>query len=258
MKMNTLFKFMLFVSFFTLTNQVEAQSWLKKLNKSIDNGLRAVDKGLNDVEKGLDAADKVLNTPSTQDSTQTVQDSTKATQVIHWDSIPVYSMTKVNEVDSLGQPVLNEDGTQKFRVFLQDQFGNIRSAEAVKAQQRKLWTAIGNITAKVGLGAIAGGALKGDLEGAAKGAAAGAVLSVTDIEMAILQKKSLNQQKKLLKEYQNKFNEEGYPKDAKVDLSKYKDFGLTDENTLTKSSEDIKNMCKSGEFNTTDDSAWDF
>lgn len=253
MKINTLFKLMLFVSFFTLAHQVEAQSWLKKLNKSIDKGLRAVDKGLNDVEKGLDSADKALNNPApaTKDSTQTQKS-------IKWDSIPVYTMAKVNEVDADGKPLLNEDGTQKFRVFLKDQFGNIRSAEAVKAQQKKLWTAIGNITAKVGIGALAGGALEGDVEGAAKGAAVGAVASLQDIEMAIRQKKSLNQQKILLKEYQNKFNEEGFPKDAKVDLSKYKDFGLTEENTLTKSSEEIKTMCNSGEFNTTDDSAWDF
>ncbi len=258
MKVNTLFKLLLAFVLLTFANQAEAQSWLKKLNKSIDKGLRAVDKGLNEVDKGLTVADEILNAPAIQDSTQTAQDSTQTTQTIHWDSIPVYTMTKVNEIDSLGQPVLNKDGTQKFRVFLQDQFGNIRSAEAVKAQQKKLWSAIGNITAKVGIGAIAGGALKGDLEGAAKGAAVGAVASVADIEMAVLQKKSLNQQKKLLKEYQNKFNEEGYPKDAKVDLSKYKDFGLTEENTLTKSSEDIKAMCESGEYNTTDDSAWEF
>ena len=252
MKANTLFKLFLAFSLLTFSGQADAQSLLKKLNKSIDKGLKAVDKGLEEVDKGLNTADQVSNAPAT------TQDSTMQTKSIKWDSIPVYSMTKVNEVDSLGQPLLNSDGTQKFRVFLQDQFGNIRSAEAVKAQQDKLWTAIANITAKVGIGAIAGGALKGDLEGAAKGAAAGAILSAEDIEMAVLQKKSLNQQKKLLKEYQNKFNEEGYPKDAKVDLSKYKDFGLTEENTLTKSSEDIKAMCESGDYNTTDDSAWDF
>ena len=255
MKANTLFKLLLTFALLSFTNQADAQKWLKKLEKGIDNTIKTVDKGLNEVDKGLATVEEAINSTATQDSTQNAQ---TAQSVIHWDSIPVYSMTKVNEVDSLGQPVLNEDGTQKFRVFLQDQFGNIRSAEAVKAQQKKLWTSIGNITTKVGGGAIVGGLLKGDGKGAGKGAVAGLLLSAEDIEMAILQKKSLDKQKALLKEYQNKFNEEGYPKAAKVDLSKYKDFGLTEENTLTKSSEDIKAMCESGEYNTTDDSAWEF
>ena len=233
MKVNTLFKF--FFAFFLLTfsSQADAQNLLNELNKNID--LNAVDL-------------KTL---------VTTLDNTAQTKSIQWDSIPVYSMTKINEVDSLGQPLLNSDGTQKFRVFLQDQFGNIRSAEAVKAQQNKLWIAIRNITAKVSIASVSVETLDDNLEGAAKGAA-GLIFSGSDMEMAVLQKKSLKRQKKLLKEYQNKFNEEGYPKDAKVDLSKYKDFGLTEENTLTKSSEDIKAMCESGDYNTTDDSAWDF
>ena len=250
MKTNTFFKFLLVIALFAFANQVEAQSFLKKLNKAVDKGLSAVDKGLNAAETGINAADAIVNAePDT---------TAQAERKIYWDSIPVYSMVRVNEVDTVGNPVLNEDGTQKFRVFLKDQFGNIRSAEAVKAQQKKLNEAVLAITGKVGIGAIAGGVLKGDLKGAAAGAAVGALTSAEDIEMAIRQKKSLQQQKKLLEVYKNKFNEEGYPKDAKVDLSKYKDFGLTEENTLSKSTEDIKTLCKGESFNTTDDSAWDF
>ena len=51
MKVNTLFKLLLAFVLLTFANQAEAQSWLKKLNKSIDKGLRAVDKGLNEVER---------------------------------------------------------------------------------------------------------------------------------------------------------------------------------------------------------------
>ena len=56
MKVNTLFKLLLAFVLLTFANQAEAQSWLKKLNKSIDKGLRAVDKGLNEVDKGLTVA----------------------------------------------------------------------------------------------------------------------------------------------------------------------------------------------------------
>lgn len=249
MKTKTIIKLLLAVCLLSYSNQVEAQGFLKKLSKAVDKGLDAVDKGLDATSEGLDAADKVLNTTN---STQT--DSTKK---INWDAIPVYSFQKIYEKDGNGQPVLNEDGTQVFRVLIKDQNGNLRSAEAVKAQQKKIWNAIIAITGKVGIGALAGGALKGDLKGAAVGAAVGAVASADDIKMALAQKKSLSEQKKLIEEYEDKFNEEGLPKDAKVDISKIdKDFGLTEENSLSKSTEEIKGLMAGEDYNTTED-AWD-
>ena len=246
MKTNTFIKLLLAFTLLTFTNQVDAQGFLKKLSKAVDKGLSAVDKGLDGVDKGLNAIDKA-----------TSADTTK-TKKIKWDAIPVYSFQKVYEKDSNGQPLLNEDGTQVFRVLTKDQNGNQRSVEAVKAQQKKIWEAVIAITAKVGIGAIAGGALKGDLKGAAIGAATGAVASADDIKMALAQKKSLSEQKKLIEEYENKFNEEGYPKDAKVDVAALdKDFGLTEENTLSMSTEEIKNIIKGDEYNTTNDDAGD-
>ena len=99
--------------------------------------------------------------------------------------------------------------------------------------------------------------MNGDVEGAVAGAAAGAVASADDIKMAIAQKKSLNQQKKLLKAYEDNFTDEGVPVDAKADLSKIKNLDLTEENSLSMSSEELKKELESEAFNTTDDSAWD-
>ena len=93
--------------------------------------------------------------------------------------------------------------------------------------------------------------------GAVAGAAVGAVASADDIKMAVAQKKSLNQQKKLLKAYEENFTDEGVPVDAKADLSKIKNLDLAEDNSLSMSSEELKKELESEAFNTTDDSAWD-
>ncbi len=250
MKKNTLVKLLIAISLLTFSCNAEAQGFLKKLSKAVDKGLNAVDKGLDAADKGLDAADKALNATSTTSS-----DSTKK---IKWEAIPIYKPQKISIVDTNGQPVINEDGTQKFRMVLVDQFGKERSQTAVKEQNKKLWSAVGAIAGKVGIGAIAGGALKGDLKGAAVGAATGALASADDIKMAVAMKKTLKQQKKLLEQMGKDFNEEGEPKDAKVDTSSYKDYGLTEDNTVSKTAEELKTLIDSPEYNSTDDSAWEF
>lgn len=223
------------VLLFTVSTQVSAQGFLKKISNAVE---------------------KVAATPVKEsDTTDTaVADSTAK---IKWDAIPVYTLQQVIVTDAAGQPLLNEDGTSQIRVFLIDQFGNRRSKEAVKAQQKKLWEAVGKIAGKVGGGALVGGLLTGDVEGAVAGAATGAIASADDIEMALAQKKSLKQQKKLLEVYEKNFTDEGVPVDAKADLSKIKDLNLSEENTITQTAEEIKKELESEDFNTTDDTAWE-
>lgn len=245
--MKTAIKLLALVAMFSVGTEVSAQGFLKKLEKAANKTLSATDKVLDGADKALDATDAVLGETTPADSTKK----------INWEAIPVYHTQKITETDANGQPLLNEDGTPKVRVFLVDQFGNKRSKEAVKAQQKKLWAAVGAIAGKVGIGAVAGGLLKGDVEGAVAGAAAGAVASADDIKMAVAQKKSLNQQKKLLKAYEENFTDEGVPVDAKADLSKIKNLDLAEDNSLSMSSEELKKELESEAFNTTDDSAWD-
>lgn len=232
--MKKIFKLLFVVALLATSCQISAQSFLKKLSK-----------GVKDTAKELSGT--VTKSDAAADSTMKIK----------WDAIPVYTAQQINVTDANGQPLLNEDGTPQVRVFLVDQFGNKRSKEAVKAQQKKLWEAVGKIAGKVGLGAIAGGALSGDVEGALVGAATGAVASADDIKMAVAQKKSLKQQKKLLEAYEKNFTDEGIPVDAKADLSKIKDLDLDEKNTLSMNAEDIKKEVESENFNTTDDTAWE-
>ena len=197
-------------------------------------------------------------------------DTTKAAKDIKWNDIPVYTAQKVLVTDEAGNPVLNEDGTQLYRVFLVDQFGNKRSKEAVKAQQAKLNKAIGNILLSTGVGAGVGAAagrtigkeLGSKTAGTILGALAGAVVGITssksDIEMAKKQRESLKQQKALLEAYAKTFSDEGKPVDAKVDLSQVEGLDLKEDNTLTMAAADIKKELESSDFSTTDDSAFDF
>ena len=197
-------------------------------------------------------------------------DTTKAAKDIKWNDIPVYTAQKVMVTDEAGNPVLNEDGTQQYRVFLVDQFGNKRSKEAVKAQQAKLNKAIGNILLSTGVGAGVGAAagrtigkeLGSKTAGTILGALAGAVVGITssksDIEMAKKQRESLKQQKALLEAYAKTFSDEGKPVDAKVDLSQVEGLDLKEDNTLTMAAADIKKELESSDFSTTDDSAFDF
>ncbi len=211
-------------------NQASAQGFLNKLKKGAEKATSAV--------KSVTDATGVTQNEATD--TATVQ--------VDWSNIPVYTAQQVNVVDSVGNPVLNEDGTPQIRVFLVDQNGNKRSAEAVKAQNKALLKAAGMVLAKVGGGALIGGLAKGGT-GAAIGAATGALASIGDINTIRKQKKSLDQQKKLLKAYSQNFTDEGVPVDAAADLSKVKDLNLTNEATSTLSEAEIAALTADPKFN---------
>lgn len=150
---------------------------------------------------------KMLNTATG------VVDASKDILKINYDSIPTYTIKEIKDGTK------NADGTENISYFLVDQNGNIRSAEAVKAQHQQLNKAVGAIIAKVGLGAAIGGVTKGK-DGAVVGAATGAVASIGDISQARKLKKSLAAQKKLIADYEKNFTKEGKPVSAQVDVSK--------------------------------------
>ena len=175
---------------------------------------------------------------------------------INWDNIPVFHAEETVVVDAKGNPVLNQDGTQQVRVFLVDQNGNKRSAESVKAQIKAINKSIGMILAKVG-GGTAIGALVGGGEGAAAGAAAGALASIGDIKNAKAQKKSLNQQKKLLAAYEKNFTAEGVPVNAQVDVSNLADLDLKPETKKSATAEQVMQELANADFQTSDTSAWE-
>lgn len=214
---------------FTTNSTVNAQGLLGKLKKG---------------------ADKVTETAAE------VTGNGIETKKINWDKIPVFHAEETVIVDAKGNPVLNQDGTQQVRVFLVDQNGNKRSAESVKAQIKAINKSIGMILAKVGGGAAVG-ALAGGGKGAAAGAAAGALASIDDIKNATAQKKSLNQQKKLLATYEKNFTAEGVPVNAHVDVSNLANLDLKPETKKSATAEQVMQELANADFNTDDTSAWE-
>lgn len=189
---------------------------------------------------------------------------------IQWSSIPRYSVVKCIETDSItGEALKNEDGTVKYRMLLVDQFGNIRSAESVAAQQAKVKQAVSFILTKVAAGSLIGifagmaqvdkdEMLAGALAGGAVGAGAGLIASSDDIKQARIWKKVLKQQEKLLKAYRKNYNEEGVPRDASVDPSRIRNLDFNEENTVSVRTDEIKKEVESSNFSTSDNSAFDF
>ena len=103
---------------FVANAQVSAQGFLKKLTKKASS-----------VAAG--------NSTAAADTTST--DSVKA---LKWDEIPIYEIKEVVAKNSDGSVALYEDGTPMKSYQLVDQNGNVRSAAAVKEQQKKINKAI--------------------------------------------------------------------------------------------------------------------
>ena len=212
----------------------------------------------------LDNLKKVTDKVAEKSKKIVRKSNTTSTAIINWDNIPVFHAEETVIVDAKGNPVLNQDGTQQVRVFLVDQNGNKRSAESVKAQIKAINKSIGLILAKVGGGTVIGalvGGRKGDRKGAAAGAVAGAVAgtlaSIGDIKNAKAQKKSLNQQKKLLAAYEKNFTAEGVPVNAQVDVSNLADLDLKPETKRSATAEQVMQELANADFHTSDTSAWE-
>jgi hypothetical protein len=222
---------------FLASSSVSAQGFLKKLTKK---------------------AEQLTSTSADSANTDTA-----SVKPLKWDKIPIYHAEKRAVTNADGTPMKNEDGTPMYRVLLVDQFNNVRSAEAVKEQHKKLNKAIGNILLKVGGGAalgVAGGLLAskgkagGGIIGGVAGAAAGLALSAKDIKAAKEQKKSLKAQEELIAKYQENFTSEGTPVNASVDVSKIE--GLDIREGVSMTAEALKTELQGESFNSSDDSAW--
>lgn len=200
------------------STQVEAQGFLKKLAKT--------------------ATETVTETASTA---ATDAATTSATSSLNLEAIPTFSVQKLTVKDAK-----NADGTAVYQYRIVDQNGKPWSEEQASNISKSINKAILAIAAKVGVSAGIG-ALKGGLGGAAAGALAGGLLSLDDAKKLIKMKKIQSQQKKLLEEYQKNFDEEGAPRDASVDTSKIAGVDITENTTLSMTTEEIKKALASTE-----------
>ena len=208
-----------------MSQTVSAQGFLKKLKQSAEQTL---------VTKSDEGS---------KETTDSVADKLKESD------FPAYTMKKFYETDENGNRLKNEDGTDKYRVFLVDKEGNKVSAEVVAAQSKQINEAIISIAAKVATSAGVG-ALTGKGKGALIGVAVGLGLSVNDIMLVVKLKKNAMKQKKALELYQKTFDENGNPIAANVDPKTLKDLDITDKNSTSESTEKIKQDMASAGYTT--------
>lgn len=236
--MKTLFtKIVLATMLFGFCGTASAQKWLQKLEKATEKVSTVTD-----------------NLATAADSAIVASDA----DVFCWDSIPQYHAEKILLTDEEGNVIKNEDGTDCYRVFLVDQYGNKRSTSAVEAQQKQLRGQIGQITKKVGKGAAVGAfakiasgkSSKSDIaKGAVTGALTGALASLGNMENVKNISSSLKEQKALVEAYSQNFTEEGEPVDASVDPESIEDLGLKDTTTLSQTAASVQAELESEEFN---------
>ena len=221
------------------SSQVSAQGFLKKLAKVAATA----------------SSNSNSNSAASAASALTGSESNDSVKALKWDQVPKYEPVVIDVTNEDGTPALNEDGSPQKKVLFQDQFGNYRSTEAVQAQNKAIDKYITRIIAKVGggaaLGALAGGLLSGKgtgaLVGAAAGVAAGLLLSKNDIKNAKALKKSLKEQKEMIKKYDENFTADGTKKDANADLANVEGLNLKKE-SVSMSAEAYKNIVSSEEF----------
>ncbi len=186
-------------------------------------------KFLNKVKK---AAEVVTGTEQTTSDDQQSEEELK--KEVEKAIKPVnFEVMKVNIVDENGNQVKNEDGTDKYVYKLKGNDGKLYDLTVAKKYVTDSWKAVGSILAKVGInaakGAIAGGVLSGG-KGAAVGAGTNAAASLLEtlltgdeIKQIKANRETLKNVRKLLAEYEQTFTEEGLPREASVDMSKWDD-----------------------------------
>ena len=178
-----------------------------------------------------------------------------------WDAIPNYTVVVVNLTDSQGNPILNEDGSQRVRVLFRNEKDSTdyRSSDVVHQQCRELDKIVTRIVAKIGGGAVVGavGGLlaakkkdkgKGALIGGLAGAGAGLALSAGDLKKAKEVKKQMKELQKVLEVYQKNFTREGVPVNASANLSNVEGINFM-KNEVSLEEDKYKAIRESAAFN---------
>lgn len=218
-------KIVLCLAVLGMSQTISAQGFLKKLKQTAEQAVTAAP------------------AESSTEKTDGVADKLKESD------FPAYTMKKFYETDENDKRLKNEDGTDKYRVFLVDKDGNKVSSEIVAAQSKQINEAILMIAAKVGVSAGVG-ALTGKGKGALVGIAVGLGLSVNDILLVVKLKKNAIKQKKALELYRKTFDENGNPIAANVDAKTLKELDITDENSTSESTGKIKKDMESEGYTT--------
>ena len=209
-------RFALCLAVLGVSQGVSAQSFLKKLTKTVTELTESADAN-NDQAASAD----------------TISDKLKESE------FPEYYCKKVYETDANGEQIKNEDGTPRATVHLFDKDGNLVNAEYVEAQTKQINGAVLAVAVKVA--ASTGiGLLTGKGKGALIGLAAGLGLSINDIKTIVKLKKASSKTKKLMELYKQNFTENGEPRAAEIDATTLKELGLDEKNAVTMETQKIK------------------
>lgn len=215
------------------TTGVSAQGFLKKLQKAADK-VESVTKTVETVTGTANGEEQATDSISPSDFLATA---------------PLYQVKKVVETDEAGTVIVNEDGTPIYKYLLIDKDGKVCDRKTAKKHLNSALKSGSSILLKVGGGAAggaligkkAGGGKKGAWIGAGVGAAAGLLASSGDIKKVKEQMKLMKACKKVLKEYENTFTEEGTPIDASIDLTNVNGINFAECEEITKSAADVRN-----------------
>ena len=185
------------------TTSVSGQGFLKKLQKAADK-VESVTKTVETATGSVAGDEQASDSISPSDFLTTA---------------PLYQVKKVIETDEAGAVITNEDGTTKYKYLLIDKDGKVCDRKTAKKHLNSALKSGSFILLKVGGGA-AGGALLGKKAGG---------------------KKLMKACKKVLKEYENTFTEEGTPIDASIDLTNVNGINFAECEEITKSAADVRN-----------------
>lgn len=222
---------------------VSAQFW-KKLESAVSK-VEDASKKVDDVTRQIDDVSNQLS-PRDEENGEQARNSISTEDFLK--NVPYYTVKKVIETDTEGNPVKNEDGTIKYTFQLIDKDGNVGDRNTAKKHLNSALKSGAIILAKVGGGATAGALIgkkvgkskKNAWIGAGIGAAVGLIGSAGDIKKVKEQVKLLKDCKRTLSLYEKTFTEEGTPIDATVDLTNVDGFNFMACEEISKTSEDIK------------------
>lgn len=226
------------------TTDIQAQGWLKKISKGIDNATKAVEKGTKELDKVTATLTEATATESSAHAAAADTAQINREQLL--ENVPHYTVKKVIETAEGGDTLRNDDGTVRYHYLVLDQDNKVCDVNTAKKMVNSRLKAYGNIIAKVGGGAALGvvaGLLSKDkkaaLTGGLTGALAGLSLSAGDMDKIKTLNKSLKEYRATLDAYQKTFTEEGLPIDANVNLADVDGIDFTKSDELTKEAAEV-------------------
>ena len=228
--MKRFLKIVLFASLMlTCVSDASAQGLFKNISKFVN--------------KTVDKTEKLIK-PQKNAADSTACDSLLTDSVKAYKADKFY-VKKVFLKDSLGNDLLNEDGTHVIRYHILDEEGRVCTSATAKKHLNAAYKAGAMILAKVGGGALAGALIGkklkgGALLGAGVGAVVGLAASAKDFKKIAEHVKWIKSFKKVMRAYEKTFSVEGVPLQADVDLTNVDGINFEECGEISKTAQEVR------------------